>query len=174
LSAILRAFITVYLGTATLAEPLVSRRHLRGTVKKDPGNEVMTTKTDAVGASQTTDATILVVEDEPIVRMLVVDQLGDLGFHTAEAQDASEALALLGRGDRFDLMLTDVGLPGMNGRELAEAARGLQPDLKVLFATGYSGGHEGELGLPAIGMGLVGKPFEMDELARRIRSLLEG
>jgi hypothetical protein len=134
----------------------------------------MNIKIDNPATSRSTEATILVVEDEPIVRMLVLDQLGDLGFHTVEAQDASEALALLRRGDRFDLMLTDVGLPGMDGRELAEVARGLQPDLKVLFATGYSAGDASALGLPARGMDLVGKPIEMDELARRIRLLLKG
>lgn len=133
----------------------------------------MNAKIDNPAASRTTDAMILVVEDEPIVRMLVVDQLGDLGYRTVEAQDASEALALLRRGGRFDLMLTDVGLPGMSGRDLAEAARELRPDLRILFATGYSGGHTSELGLPARGMDFVGKPFDMDELARRIRSLLE-
>ncbi|MCX5513093.1 hypothetical protein C3941_01565 [Kaistia algarum] len=134
----------------------------------------MNIKIDNPATNWSAEATILVVEDEPIVRMLVVDQLDDLGFRTVEAQDASEALALLRRGDRFDLMLTDVGLPGMDGRELAEVARGLQPDLKVLFATGYSGSDTSALGLPARGMDLVGKPIEMDELARRIRLLLEG
>jgi CheY-like chemotaxis protein len=134
----------------------------------------MNTKIDNSAEGGAALVTILVVEDEPLVRMFVVDHLGDLGYRTVEAQDGSEALALWRRGERFDLLLTDVGLPGMTGGELAEAARRLQPDLKILFATGYSRSHAGELGLPAPGMDWVGKPFELGELAKRIRCLLEG
>ena len=136
------------------------------------GNRIMNTETEMSATRSAGAASILVVEDEPIVRMLVVDHLEDLGFLTAEAKDAVEALGLLRGGRRFDLMLTDVGLPGMGGRELAETARTLAPDLRILFATGYSQTHATALGLPAAGMDLVGKPFDMDELARRIRALL--
>lgn len=115
---------------------------------------------------------VLVVEDEPIVRMVVVDHLAELGYRTVESQDASEALAHLEAGMRFDLMLTDVGLPGMGGRELAETARRLAPNLKILFATGYSEQDMASLGLPAAGMDMVGKPFDFGELERRIRVLL--
>lgn len=119
-------------------------------------------------------AAILVVEDEPIVRMIVVDHLNESGFTTVESQDAREALAHLEAGARFDLMLTDVGLPGMNGRDLARAARRLAPGLRVLFATGYSESDSAALGLPAEGMDVVGKPFDLDELVRRIEALMRG
>lgn len=117
---------------------------------------------------------ILVVEDEPVVRMLVVDHLEELGFDVTEAGDASEALALLEGGGRYDVMLTDVGLPGMNGRDLADRVRLALPDIKILFATGYSASGGAELGLPAPGMELVTKPFDTDELARRIDIMLAG
>jgi CheY-like chemotaxis protein len=132
----------------------------------------MNAKIEMSAEAEEMEFSILVVEDEPIVRMLVVDQLDDLGYRTVEAQDGHQALVLLRERGRFDLLLTDVGLPGMDGRELASAARDLQPDLKILFATGYAASHATMLGLPAPGMDLVGKPFDTDELARRIRGLL--
>ena len=82
---------------------------------------------------------VLVVDDEPTVRMLVADVLEELGYRAIEAQDGASGLQVLQSGTRVDLLVTDVGLPGgMNGRQLADAARRERPDLKVLFITGYA------------------------------------
>ncbi|MBL6455053.1 PAS domain S-box protein [Belnapia sp. T6] len=119
--------------------------------------------------------TVLVVEDEPVVRAVMVEVLRDLGYQALEAGDGREALALLAEGRRLDLLVTDVGLPGgMNGRQLAEQAREARPGLKVLFVTGYAdaAGLTGEVLAP--GTALVTKPFEAGLLARRIRGLIEG
>lgn len=117
---------------------------------------------------------ILIVEDEPIVRMLVVDHLTDLGYATIEAQDAPSALPVLeGEGD-IALLLTDVGLPGMDGRQLAEAARGIRPDLRILFATGDAHGVTTWPGYSPDTMDLVGKPFDMDDLAGKVEALMRG
>lgn len=115
---------------------------------------------------------ILIVEDEPIILMLVVDHLSDLGYSTIEARDAATALPLLEGDDTIDLMLTDVGLPDMNGRDLAERARELRPNLKILFATGYSEDVQSWPGFPGHGQGFVGKPFDMDELADKVCTLI--
>jgi CheY-like chemotaxis protein len=112
---------------------------------------------------------ILVVEDEPIVRMLVVDYLGELGYDTIEAVDAPSALDVLRGPGAIRLMLTDVGLPGMDGHELAGRARELRPGLKILFATGY-GGSDPAMAEAAV----VGKPFNIEELAAKIRAMMEG
>ena len=82
--------------------------------------------------------TVVVVEDDPAVRMLVLNVLGELGYTAFEAEDAKSALPLLESAMRVDLLVTDVGLPGMNGRQLAEIARQQRPQLKVLFMTGYA------------------------------------
>nr|WP_100253300.1 ATP-binding protein [Methylobacterium sp. UNC300MFChir4.1] len=117
--------------------------------------------------------TVLVVDDEPSVRILVVDLLTERGYATVEAADAAAGLTILQSDARIDLLVTDVGLPGgMNGRQMADAARGRRPDLKVLFITGYAecavmGG--GSLGPD---MRVLTKPFAMDALGTRIRDLV--
>ena len=116
--------------------------------------------------------TVLVVDDEVIIRALIADVLEDLGYTTLEAGDGPSGLAMLQAASKIDLLVTDVGLPnGMNGRQLADAARILRPDLKVLFITGYAessviGDHQLEPG-----MHLLTKPFEVDVLASRVREL---
>jgi signal transduction histidine kinase len=119
--------------------------------------------------------TVLVVDDEPTVRMLVTEVLEDLGYTAVEAADGAAGLHALQPGRPIDLLVTDVGLPGgMNGRQLADAARLLRPDLKVLFITGYaetavlSHGHLGP------GMHVLTKPFAMEALAGRIKDLMVG
>ncbi|WP_294392397.1 hybrid sensor histidine kinase/response regulator [uncultured Sphingomonas sp.] len=118
--------------------------------------------------------TVLVVDDEPTVRMLVVDALEDLGYAAIEAADGPEGLRILQSGARIDLLVTDVGLPGgMNGRQLAEAARAVRDDLKVLFITGYAENAVLNHGHLDHGMEVLTKPFSMDALAQRIRTLIE-
>ncbi len=115
---------------------------------------------------------ILVVEDEPSVREIIVSVLADLGYAYAEAGDADAALALLDSKRHFDLLISDVGLPGLNGRQLAEIAMDKQPALKVLFVTGYAEQAIARRGLLNEGMQMITKPFVIDELAIRIRAIL--
>jgi PAS domain S-box-containing protein len=117
--------------------------------------------------------TVLVVEDEPVVRQMVVDLLRELGYATLQAEDARGALPILEGSRPIDLLLSDVGLPGMNGRQLAEIARQRRPGLKVLFATGYAEGAHLE-GYLEPGMTLITKPFNLDALAARVAETLAG
>ncbi|KTT62011.1 histidine kinase [Pseudomonas oryzihabitans] len=119
--------------------------------------------------------TVLVVDDEPTVRMLVVEVLEELGYAALEAADASSGLRLLESDVRIDLLVSDVGLPGgMNGRQMADAARQRRPGLKVLFITGYAENAVVGNGHLEPGMHVMTKPFAMDALAIRIRDLIEG
>ncbi len=112
--------------------------------------------------------TVLLVEDEPAVRMLVLDLLQALGYTALEARDAVTALPVLESDQRIDLLVTDVGLPGMNGRQLAEIARQHRPGLKVLFMTGYAQKAAERQGFLDQGMDMVAKPFSLDLLANKI------
>ncbi|MFW0753711.1 PAS domain S-box protein [Pseudomonas sp. H11T01] len=116
--------------------------------------------------------TVVLVEDDPAVRMLVLNVLGELGYHTHEAEDAKTALPLLESDLRVDLLVTDVGLPGMNGRQLAEIARQYRPELKVLFMTGYAEKALERQGFLEEGMDMVAKPFSIDLLANKIRTMI--
>ena len=117
--------------------------------------------------------TVLIVDDEPSVRMLVTEVLAELGYTAIESSDGASALVVLRSDTRIDLLVTDVGLPGgMNGRQLADFGRTARPDLKVLFITGYAEkAAMGDVGLAA-GMAILTKPFAMDGLATRIKELL--
>jgi CheY-like chemotaxis protein len=112
---------------------------------------------------------ILVVEDDAIVRMLIVDVLEELEFKVLEADGGEQALAILRDFNQvIDLMMTDVGLPIMDGRELANEARGLRPALPILFASGYAE----NIDVPE-GMHLIGKPFSIDQLREKVIGILE-
>jgi PAS domain S-box-containing protein len=121
------------------------------------------------------DETVLVVDDEPTVRMLVTEMLEDLGYCAIEAADGAAGLKILDSERRIDLLVTDIGLPGgVNGRQLADAARVSRPDIKVLFITGYAESavfcHEHL----RPGMYVLTKPFAMEALAGRIKQLIDG
>ncbi len=119
--------------------------------------------------------TVLVVDDEPSVRMLVGEVLEDLGYGTIEAADGNLALNVLRSEARIDLLITDIGLPrGMNGRQLAEAGREARPDLKVLFITGYAENATVGNGQLPPGTQVMTKPFALEALASRIKDLLSG
>jgi signal transduction histidine kinase/PAS domain-containing protein len=119
--------------------------------------------------------TVLVVDDEPTVRLLVAEVLHELGYHAIEAGDGPSGLRILQSNARIDLLVTDVGLPGgLNGRQLADAARQHRPDLKVLFITGYAENAVVGNGLLETGMHVMTKPFEMDALSKRIGELIGG
>ena len=117
--------------------------------------------------------TVLVVDDEPTIRMLVNDVLEDLGYVALEAPDGAAALVILRSDVRIDLLITDVGLPGgINGRQVADAARSLRPALNVLFMTGYAENAVLSHGHLDAGMHVLTKPFSMDTLANRIKLLI--
>ncbi|MDZ5648632.1 hybrid sensor histidine kinase/response regulator [Nitrospirillum sp. BR 11828] len=119
--------------------------------------------------------TVLVVDDEPTVRLLVTEVLDELGYTTLEAMDGPEALRILQSDTPINLLVTDIGLPqGMNGRQLADAGRDLRPGLKVLFITGYA--ENAVIGNERLAPGLhvQTKPFSMEALASRIKSILSG
>jgi PAS domain S-box-containing protein len=120
------------------------------------------------------DETILIVEDDPLVRQHVVTQVTSLGYTTLAAANAAEALDVLERHPEIDLLFTDVIMPGaMNGRQLADAARAQRPSLKTLFTSGYTENaivHHGRLDA---GVLLLAKPYRKPELARMIRIALE-
>ncbi|MGE3303084.1 MAG: ATP-binding protein [Hyphomonadaceae bacterium] len=115
---------------------------------------------------------VLVVEDEPLVRMLIVDVLSELGYAIYEARDAQAALTVLDSPKRLDLMVSDVGLPGMNGRQLADIARKQRPELKILFLTGYAEHAAVRSGFLETGMDLMTKPFAVEALSEKIRAML--
>jgi CheY-like chemotaxis protein len=117
--------------------------------------------------------TVLVIDDEPTVRMLISDALQDLGCAPLEAADGAAGLRILEGRDHIDLLITDVGLPGgLNGRQVADAARTLRPGLKVLFVTGYAENAVLNGGRIERGMEVLTKPFSMDDLIRRVDRIL--
>ncbi|MHC2109227.1 GAF domain-containing protein [Methylobacterium sp. CM6246] len=117
--------------------------------------------------------TVLIVDDEPSVRMLVTEVLEDLGYTAIEAGDSVAGLKALQSDVRIDLLVTDVGLPGgMNGRQMADAGRERRPNLKVLFITGYAENAAVGNGHLAPGMQVLTKPFAMEALASRIKELI--
>lgn len=117
---------------------------------------------------------ILVIEDEAVVRALIVELLNELGYRVIEADDAGPGLAILRSDAAIDLLLTDIGLPGMSGQDLADEARVSRPDLPVLYMTGYAEAAARPEGFLRRGMALITKPFGGDALARRINLILHG
>jgi PAS domain S-box-containing protein len=139
----------------------------RGTAAEE---EVPMERTDA---HQSADGeVVLVVEDDHIVRALIVEVLRELGCGTLEASDGASALELLQSERRVDLLVTDIGLPGLNGRQVADAARERRPDLRVLFMTGYAENAAAASGFLEPGMQLITKPFAMAAIAVRVREML--
>ncbi|NIJ69975.1 PAS domain-containing protein [Xanthomonas sp. 60] len=116
---------------------------------------------------------ILVVDDEPAVRQFSIDALTELGYPVVAAENAAGALRLLDEQPGIVLLFTDVVMPEVNGRQLADAARHRYPDLKVLFTTGYSRNALVHDGVLDSGVQLIGKPFTVEALARRVREVLD-
>ncbi len=124
-------------------------------------------------AHATQGETVLVIDDEPLVRMLVTDVLRELGYVAIEAADGPAGLKILRSAARIDLLITDIGLPGgMDGGQVAEAARRLRPAVKVLFITGFAEKAVLSHGHIEAGMSVLTKPFAMDALANRVKALL--
>nr|WP_257022346.1 PAS domain S-box protein [Pigmentiphaga litoralis] len=129
-----------------------------------------------LGTAHGTDAgeVVLVIEDETVVRDLVVEVLQDLGYQTIEAADGPSGLKVLQSAARIDLLITDIGLPGLNGRQVVDAARQQRPELKVLFMTGYAENATIANGFLEPGMQMITKPFAIDALMLRIRDMIKG
>jgi CheY-like chemotaxis protein len=118
--------------------------------------------------------TVLVVDDDPTVRMLVSEVLAENSYNILEAVDGPSAMNLIESDYRVDLLITDVGLPGgMNGRQVADAARVRRPDLRILFITGYAENIAIKNGHLEPGMAVLAKPFAMSALSSKIRGMLE-
>ena len=140
-----------------------------------PGSGALSAATEVISASiEGGKETILVVEDDRLVRGYVLAQLHSLGYATLEAANAAEALAITDAGEAFDLLFTDIIMPGnMNGRQLASAVQRTRPGKPVLFTSGYTENaivHHGRLDT---GILLLAKPYRKSELARMIRKALE-
>jgi CheY-like chemotaxis protein len=118
--------------------------------------------------------TILVVDDEPTIRMLIVEVLEENGYTVLEAEDGPQGLHIIQSDTRIDLLITDVGLPGgVNGRQLADAGQAARPGLKVLFITGYAENAVIGNGHLQAGMAVMTKPFVVADLGRKIRDLID-
>lgn len=154
-------------GTGTVVEVCLPR--YRGELGQEPALAPGT----SLGVPQAQGGeVVLVVEDDPTVRALVIEALRDLGYRVLSAADGPSGLAALRSAPRIDLLVTDIGLPGgMNGRQLADQARAGQPGLRVLFITGYAGA-AAALGFLEPGMALLAKPFTVEALGTRVRDML--
>ncbi|KIL03372.1 PAS domain-containing protein [Stutzerimonas stutzeri] len=152
-------------GEGTLISLYLPRNHIEHTA--DAQRRALAQPPEADGE------TVLVIEDEVAVRMLVIEVLRELGYQVLEASDAPSAMPFIESDRRIDLVVSDVGLPGLNGRQLADLARQHRPTLKVLFITGYVPSAEQRKDFLAPGMDMLAKPFNIDELASRIRQLIE-
>jgi two-component system cell cycle response regulator CpdR len=119
-----------------------------------------------------TQPRILLVDDNELIREMAADILQDERYQVAQAGDAQEALAQLQQSGRFDLLLSDIRLPGMSGRELADVARRLDPDLPIVFMTGYAEEALKRDDFLGRGMALLRKPFSLAELRRQVREAL--
>ncbi|MFH0020351.1 ATP-binding protein [Pseudomonas fluorescens] len=138
------------------------------------GEEMVSDDKDVEQSPDALDGeTVLIVEDDPAVRVLVCAVLSELGYAYVEAGDADTALPFLNSTQRIDLLISDVGLPGMNGRQLAEVGRQYRPGLKVLFITGYAEHAAVRGGFLDSGMQMITKPFTFDLLTAKVREMIK-
>ena len=144
-----------------------------------PRHDANSEADDAINSTREIESTgegevVMVIDDEPTIRMLIAEVLADAGYSAIEASDGPAGLRVLQSSAKVDLLITDVGLPGgMNGRQVADAARTLRPDLKVLFITGYAENAVVGNGQLEKGMHVIAKPFEMERLAYKIREMIQ-
>lgn len=157
---------------STLGEGTLITLFLPRNKARSQQQDVLERRTVEVECAQS-DETVLVVEDEAAVRMLVVEVLEELGYRVLEALDGHTAMPFLQSDQRIDLLVSDFGLPGINGRQLAEIARQHRPELRVLFITGYAPNAEVRADFLAPGMDMLAKPFSIDMLGAKVRQLIE-
>jgi len=136
--------------------------------------DIETLSPDEVSAHARDGEVVLVVEDDEKIRFLSVEALRDFGYKVVQAGDASQALAILAVESRIDLLFTDIVMPDMNGRQLADKARQSRPDLKVLYTTGFTRNAVVHNGVLDVGVALISKPFTIDALATKVRLVLDG
>src|ERR1700716_2338239 len=160
------ATIDSHLGQGTSIKLYLPRHH--GEVAAESAAAVRAVEHAATGE------TVLVVEDEPVVRGIILEMLHEEGYRTLEAVDGPSGLQILRANERVDLLITDVGLPGMNGRQLADQARETRPGLKILFITGYAESAAIADGFLQPGMEMITKPFDLSNLSRQIRAMVPG
>jgi CheY-like chemotaxis protein len=160
------ATIDSKLGQGTSVKLYLPRHH--GDVAAEQASAVKAVEHAATGE------TVLVVEDEPVVRGVILEMLAEQGYRTLEAVDGPSGLRILRANERIDLLVTDVGLPGMNGRQLADQARETRPGLKILFITGYAESVAIADGFLQPGMEMITKPFDLENLSQRIRKMVSG
>jgi signal transduction histidine kinase/PAS domain-containing protein len=119
--------------------------------------------------------TVLVIDDEPAIRMVIAEVLTEVGYRVIEAADGPSGLRIVQAGGRIDLLITDVGLPnGLNGRQVADAARSINPKLKVLFITGFAENAAIGNGHLDAGMSVITKPFVNAALVNKVRQIIDG
>nr|WP_283161025.1 response regulator [Xanthomonas nasturtii] len=118
------------------------------------------------------NARILLVEDDDAIRELAADILGDEGYQVVVSADAEQALTQLNKACPFDLLLSDICLPGMNGRDLADKARVICPALPIVFMTGYAGEIAKRADFLDTGMRLLTKPFSLRDLLGIVETAL--
>jgi len=152
-------------GEGTTIEICIPRFEGSKEERPTPASEAAEGRMDA-------DKVVLVVEDEDIIRLLVAEVLGELGYLVLEASDGSSALRILQSALRIDLLVIDIGLPDVNGRQVADAGREQRPGLKTLFMTGYSESAASS-GFLVEGMQLISKPFTMDQIGAKISAMIE-
>jgi PAS domain S-box-containing protein len=136
--------------------------------------DISTPHTSAVGkiGQAAIGKTVLVIEDEPVVRAVIIEMLAEQGYQTLEAIDGPTGVEILLSSERIDLLVTDIGLPGMNGRQVADRAREARPGLRILFITGYAESAAMSEGFLQPGMELITKPFDLNHFAQRIRAMI--
>ena len=116
---------------------------------------------------------ILIVEDDPLIGMMLGDMLRELGYTVVQAADAAQAIEQFAVQPRIDLLFTDIVMPGMTGRALADELRKTRPDLRILYTTGYTRNAIVHGGMVDPDVAFLPKPFTIDALARKIREVLD-
>jgi signal transduction histidine kinase/CheY-like chemotaxis protein len=139
-----------------------------------PADEGISAKISGALPQAKSGELVLVVEDEEAVRALTSEGLRDLGYEVLAAGGGAEALTILDQNPKIDLLFTDIVMPEINGRQLADEAKKRRPNLKVLFTTGYTRNAVVHNGTLDPGVRLLGKPFTLEQLSRIVRDVLDG
>jgi CheY-like chemotaxis protein len=121
---------------------------------------------------ENTAKVILLVEDDDVVRMLTVEVLEELDYRVLEAENGADAMAIINSDQHLDLLMSDIGLPGMSGQQLMAAAHQVRPTLPVLFASGYAAQDYQTGAAPGVKISTITKPFSLDLLRKTVAEML--